>query len=171
VSAVLALAATLIGVLAGGTTLFDWFERQTSPPPTPEVDARIVTVEQRSSGERLGDYLRDTNQPTAGLSRYELDEEGYTFAVRFRLIGNQDRVIPFKWSMLAAPGKRRLRDPLYNQSPVDFKPRDQNQAREWVTWVPYPPRNGRFLLRASLVDDKQLPLAQADSEPFRYDAG
>jgi hypothetical protein len=168
VSAGLAVAATLIGVLAGATSLFDWFERRASPPPAPEVDARIVSVDLRSTGERLGDYLRAGKQSTAGLTRYELNEEGYTFAVRFRLMGNQDRVIPFRWSLLDAPRKQRLRDPIYNQSPVDFKPRDQNQAREWVTWVPYPPRSGTFVLRASLVDDEQLPLAQADSKPFRY---
>jgi hypothetical protein len=169
ITAAIAAVGTVIGVIAAGTSLFDWFGAKVDPPPPPppaEIDARVLGVALRSPSERLVDYLRQTNQPTAGLSRFEGAEPGYVFNVRVRLQGNQDRLLPLRWSIIDASTGRQLRDPLYTQTATVFKARGPDQARTWPIWVPYPSRKGKYLLRATLIDEERQPLDEAESEPF-----
>jgi hypothetical protein len=169
VTAALAAVGTLIGVLAAATSLFDWFGGKVdppAPPPPAEIDARVLGVDLRSPSQRLVDYLRETNQSTAGLTKFEGAEPGYVFNVRVRLKGNQDARLPLRWSVIDANTGQPLRDPLYTQTATVFNPRGPDQARTWPFWVPYPPRKGKFLLRATLIDEKRQPLDEAESEPF-----
>jgi hypothetical protein len=168
-AAAVALAATVIGVLAAATAVFDWFGEKVDPPPPPppaEIDARVLRVYMRSPSERLVDYLRETNQSTAGLSKFEGAERGYVFNVRVRLQGNQDSRLPLRWSIIDANTGEPLRDPIYNQTATVFQPRGPDHARTWPFWVPYPPRKGRFFLRTTLLDEKRQPLDEAESKPF-----
>jgi hypothetical protein len=168
-TAALATIGTVIGVLAAGTSLFDWFGSKVdppSPPPPAEIDARVIDVTLRSPRERLVDYLKETNQSTAGLSKFEGAEEGYVFAIRLRIKGNEGKPLPLRWSMIDARTGIRLPGPTYNQTPVVFKPRGPDQARTWPIWVPYPPTKGKYRLRATLIDEKRQPLDEAESELF-----
>ncbi len=168
-SAALVAAGTVIGLLAGATSLFDWFGTKVDPPPPPppaEIDARVVRVELRSPSERLVDYLRETNQSTAGLSKLQGAERGYVFNARVRLQGKPGRQLPLRWSMIDASTGESLRDPLYTQTATIFKPSGPSHARTWPFWVPYPPRKGTYRVRATLVDEKRQPLDEAESEPF-----
>ncbi len=65
---------------------------------------------------------------------------------------------------LTSPVLRGLR--ASNQTAAEFRPRGPDQASEWPVWVPSPPRRGKFAFRATLIDDKHLPLYEADSKPF-----
>lgn len=167
----LAVAATIIGVLAGAATLFDWFgdKVNTPPPPAPtEIDARVLGVELRTRQQRLVDYLRETNQPTRGLSDFEGAEKGYVFTVRVRLVGNQGKPLPLRWSIIDTRTGTPLPGPTYNQTAVVFKPRGPKHSRTWPMWVPRPPRSGTYALRATLINEKRQPLDEADSDPFRF---
>jgi hypothetical protein len=168
-TAALAAVGTLIGVLAAATSLFDWFGGKVDPPPPPppaEIDARVLRVDLRSTSQRLVDYLRETNQPTAGLSKFEGAEPGYVFNVRVRLQGNQDKRLPLRWSIIDASTGQPLRDPLYTQTATVFEPGGPSHARTWPIWVPFPSREGKFRVRATLIDEKRQPLDEAESEPF-----
>jgi TIR domain-containing protein len=157
---VIALLGLGYALLTGGSQ---------NPPPSPppaNVDARVVRVELRSPSERLGDYLRETKQSTAGLSKFQGAERGYVFNARVRLQGKPGRQLPLRWSMIDASTGNPLRDPLYTQTATIFKPSGPNHARTWPFWVPYPPRKGRYRVRATLIDEKRRPLDEAESEPF-----
>jgi hypothetical protein len=168
-TAAIALAGTLVGLLAAATSLFDWFGGKVdppAPPPPAEIDARVLRVDLRSPSQRLVDYLRETNQSTAGLSKFQGAEPGYVFNVRVRLRGNQNNRLPLRWSIIDASTGQPLRDPLYTQTATVFEPGGPSHARTWPIWVPFPPRKGKFLLRATLIDEKRQPLDEAESEPF-----
>jgi hypothetical protein len=166
----LALIAAILGVLATTTSLFDWIGSKVSPaprPPPPNVDARLLGVELRDTGTPLGDYLTETNQSAAGLTRHELLERGYVFRVRIRLAGNLGRAIPLRWSMIEHPTGRPQRGAAYNQTAAIFRPRGETQTRTWPVWVPSPPRPGAFRVRLTLVDNRRRPLDESESSPFR----
>jgi hypothetical protein len=159
-------AGSVLAVLASVTSLFDWVGGKVDPPPPAEIDANIVGVTLRSASQELGDYLLETHQSTAGLSRFELAEPGYSFGVRVRLKGNKGVRLPLRWAVVRAKTGVPLRDPLYQQEGVVFKPRGPDQARTWPLWVPYPERKGTYRLRTTLVDPKGEPQDEAMSEPF-----
>ena len=165
-TAALAAVGSVLAVLASATALFDWFGGKVNPPPPAELDAHIVGVTLRGTRQQLGDYLRETKQSTAGLSRFELTERGYSFGVRVRLKGNQGVRLPLRWSVVHAKTGMPPRDPLYHQEGVVFKPRGPDQARTWPLWVPYPERKGAYRLRTTLLDPKGEPQDEATSEPF-----
>jgi hypothetical protein len=165
--AALTVLATTIGVLSGGVALFDWFGRKVDPvtPPPSHIDARLTSPVLRGP-ESLGDYLRETHQSTTGLSDYQLAEQGFVFLIGIHLQGNLGKTVFLNWSIIDEGTGSPLRDPIYNQTAAEFRPRGPDQAREWPVWVPSPPRRGKFGFRATLIDDKHLPLYEADSKPF-----
>jgi hypothetical protein len=164
--AAVAGVGSILAVMASATDLVDWVGAKLDPPPPAEIDANIVGVTMRSASQPLGDYLRETHQSTAGLSRFELAEPGYSFGVRVRLKGNKGARLPLRWAVVRAKTGVPLRDPLYHQEGVVFKPRGPNQARTWPLWVPYPARKGTYRLRTTLVDSKGEPQDEAMSGPF-----
>jgi hypothetical protein len=159
--------ATLITVLSGGTALFDWFGKTVHPvtPPPAKIDARVSRPVLQNKHESLGDYARDINAPTTGLTNYQLAEQGFVFLIRIHLQGNQGRRVLLRWSIIDNATGSPLQDPIYNQDQA-FQPRGPDQERQWPIWVPSPPRRGTFILRATLIDDSGHPLDQADSKPF-----
>lgn len=161
----IAAALSLMALLGLGYVLLAGGSKN-GPSPPARIDARVLGVDLRSPSQRMVDYLRETNQSTAGLSKFEGAERGYVFNVRVRLRGNEDTPLPLRWSIIDARTRRPLRGPIYNQTATVFKPRGPDQARTWPFWVPYPPRKGRFVLRATLVDEKRQPLDEAESDPF-----
>ena len=164
----LAVGGTIVGVLSSGTALFDWFGKTVNPvtPPPAKIDAQLTPPKVLSSHKPLGDYLSDTNQPTSGLSRYQLAEEGFEFLIGIHLQGQQGRSVYLKWSVIDNVTGNSLADPIYNQVAGRVVARGSDQAREWPIWVPSPPRRGRYVLRVILLDETQRPLVEADSEPF-----
>jgi hypothetical protein len=164
--AVVAGLGSILAFMASATDLFDWVGGKVDPPPPAEIDANIVGVTLRSASQPLGDYLRETHQSTRGLSRFELAERGYSFGVRVRLKGNQGARLPLRWTVVRAKTGVPLRDPLYTQEGVVFKPRGPDQARTWPLWVPYPEHRGSYRLRTTLVDQKGEPQDEAMSDPF-----
>ena len=68
--------------------------------------------------------------------------------------------------MIDASTGEPLRDPLYTQTATIFKPSGPNHAEAGRSGVPYPPRKGRYRVRATLIDEKRQPLDEAESEPF-----
>jgi TIR domain len=155
----IALLGLAYAMLTGGS------EDAPSPPPA-KIDARVVRVELRSRRERLVDYLKETNQSTAGLSKFQGAERGYVFNARVRLQGKPGIQLPLRWSIIDANTGQPLRDPLYTQTATIFVPSGPNHARTWPFWVPYPPRKGTYRLRATLIDEKRQPLDEAQSEAF-----
>jgi hypothetical protein len=136
------------------------------PVPPAEIDARVLRVALRSAHVSLVDYLKETNQPTTGLSKFDGAEKGYVFTVRVRLQGHQGELLPLRWTVVDTKTLEHLSGPTYNQTAVKFKPQGQDHARTWPIWVPAPDRRGTFFLRTTLVDEKRQPLDEADSQPF-----
>lgn len=168
VAAIVAAAATTIGILSSSTSLFDWFKGKVIPstPPPAKIDASLTTPMLLSASKPLGDYLSDTNQPTDGLDAFQLAERGYEFLVGIHLQGNQGQRIILRWSLVDAASGNPLSGPTYNQDAAALRARVQDQERQWPLWTPSPPTRGRFLLRVTLLDDKRRPLAEAESAPF-----
>lgn len=164
--AVAAVTAT-VGLLVGITSLIDWTRRVDSdPPPAPEIDARISSVELRSRNEPFEDYLVGTGQSTDGLTSTELAEEGLVFAIRVRFKGSTEAEFPTRWSLYDARRRAPLPDNLYTQAVETFTPRGPDHARTWLQWVPYPPEPGRYFLRVTVTDRKRRPAASRDSRTF-----
>jgi hypothetical protein len=88
---------SILAVMASASNLLDWVGGKVDPPPPAEIDANVVGVTLRSANQELGDHLRETHQSTAGLSRFELAEPGYSFGVRVRLKGNQGVRLSLRW--------------------------------------------------------------------------
>jgi hypothetical protein len=162
-----AALGTILGILSSGTALFDWFGTKVNPliPPFAHIDARLTSPVLRGP-ESLGDYLRETNQSTTGLSNYELAEQGFVFLIGIHLQGDFGKTVLLRWSIIDNATGSALSDPIYNQPASKFRPRGPDQARQWPIWVPSPPTRGKFKLRATLLDEKHLPLDEADSKPF-----
>jgi hypothetical protein len=167
----LGAAGGAVAVLVGVTTLVDWVQGKIDDPPPPPppatIDPRIEKAELQLRNERLIDYLRDTNQPTGGLTRREREERGLRFVVRVRLRGTQGAPMPLRWQMYDERAGR-LRDPIYSQSPVTFTPTNQDHARTVPLWLPYPPKTGRYVVRFALLDPKREPL---DDVAVRFAVG
>jgi hypothetical protein len=165
-----AVVAAIVGLLVGITSLTDWFERKLDRPqprPPTEIDTRVHAVELRSAYTPYDEYLSETNQSVRGLTEAERKEQGLVFDVRVRFKGGLGERFSLRSSLYDATDGRRLSDPIYNQTAVDFVPAGQNHARTWPIWVPYPPRTGRFFLRATLTDRKEQPVDEQKSRTFR----
>jgi hypothetical protein len=163
---VLATVAAAVGLLVGITSLTDWLGRtlhDPEPPPPPQIDARIRSVETRGTRETLEDYLRETGQSLRGVPALDRRELGLSFAVRVRLRGAIGKEFPLRWSLYDADRGRRLKHAIYNQEAAVFTPASRDHARTWPVWVPYPLREGRFFLRATLTDAEGRPVDERDS--------
>jgi hypothetical protein len=164
----LAVTATIVGLLSSGTSLFDWLKTNVSPtrPLLPKIVARVMPPTLLDAGQPLGAYLSDTNQSTAGLDSYQLAEHGYEFLLDIHLQGDQGQHIVLRWSIVDDVTGNPLPGATYNQDAAELIAHVQDQERQWPIWVPSPPRRGRFVLRTILLDNKRRPLAEADSKPF-----
>jgi hypothetical protein len=162
--------ASVVALLVAVTSLVDWVSSAVDDPkprPPPHVDARIVDV---AYGEalRLGDYLTEIRELALlrQLTDFERDEPGLGFLVRVRLQGGLGERFPFLWTLHRAGNGERLESPTYNQpASTSFTPSSGDHSRSWPIWVPYPPRTGRYFLRAVLTDHKGQPVDELDSEP------
>jgi hypothetical protein len=170
-TATFAAVAAVVGALGAMTSLFDWVERRLDPPSPPPktIDARVLAVDLRRTGEPLADYLHTTRQPLTGLSRRERFEPGLVFAVRVRLQGATGKAFPLQWTLYDVEAQVPLSD-LYRQEAVTFTPESQSHARTWPIWVPYPPEPGRYRLDVVLADAKRQPVDERSSQPFRLDS-
>lgn len=166
-TATFAAIAAVVGALGAMTSLFDWLERRLDPPAaTPaKIDARLVDVDFRRTGEPLADYLRSTRQPLSGLSDVERREPGLVFAIRVRLVGVTGKTFPVRWTLYDVRRSAPLPE-LYRQEAGSFKPESANHARTWPIWVPYPSRTGRYRLDVVLADAKGQPVDERSSEAF-----
>jgi hypothetical protein len=77
--------AVVLGLLASGVGLFDWFEGKVDPPPPPEIDAEITSVAYTGRTETLRQYLGENRIPAAGLEPNQLWEPGLVFLMRVQL--------------------------------------------------------------------------------------
>jgi hypothetical protein len=162
----------VVGLLVGMTSLVDWVGGKVDSPDAPppkEIDARIGSVALRTVREPYRDYLRTTNQTYPGLTEADLKELGLVFGTSVRLIGSKGKRFMLQLSLLDAKTRERLRDPTYTVIAADYVPANQNHAHTWSSWFPYPSRKGRFLVRATLLDARERPVEERDSEPFRVD--
>lgn len=164
----LTIAATIVGVLSSGTALFDWFGKKVNAvtPPPAVINAQLTPPTLISTHKPLGAFLSDTNQPTTGLTAYELAEEGFEFLLGVHLQGEQGKSILMKWTIIDSVTDNPLTEPIYNQDAAVLRPRGPDQARQLPIWIPSPPRRGKFVLRVILLDQTHRPLVQADSKPF-----
>ena len=160
-------------LLATLTSLIDWSKKTLDEPdrPTPaRIDPRITSVALRDRETPLASYLRSTRQSTRGLTRAELREPGLVFSIRVRLRGGVEESFPLVWTLHREPSGSPLTGSIYNQpASVTFTPRARDQSRTWPIWVPYPPRPGSFSLRATLTDQREQPVHDLESRPFRVD--
>lgn len=164
----LTVAATIIGALASGTALFEWFGKNVNPvtPPPAVINSQLTPPTLISSHKPLGAFLSDTNQPTTGLTAYQLAEEGFEFLLGIHLQGEQGKSVLMKWTIIDSATERPLTEPIYNQDAAVLRPRGPDQARQLPIWIPSPPGRGKFVLRVILLDQTHRPLVQADSKPF-----
>jgi hypothetical protein len=164
----LTVAATIIGVLSSGTALFEWFGKKVNAvtPPPAVINAQLTPPMLINRHKPLGAFLSDTNQPTTGLTAYQLAEEGLEFLLRVHLQGEQGKSVLMKWTIIDSATDNPLTEPIYNQDAAVLRPRGPDQARQLPIWIPSPPRRGKFVLRVILLDQTHRPLVQADSKPF-----
>jgi hypothetical protein len=163
----------VVGLLVGLTSLVDWVDGKVdSPDPRPpkEIDARIGWVALGTVREPQVAYLRATNQKKAPwMTEADLKELGLVFRTSVRLMGSQGKRFMLRLSLVDASTREHLREPGYSQIVADYEPANQNHAHTWSSWFPYPPRVGRYLARATLLDAKKQPVEERDSDPFRID--
>lgn len=168
--AAVAAIATVLGVVSSGTALFDWFGSKVNPatPPPAKIDSRLTPPTLLSTHEALGSYLATTNQSAAGLSAFELAEPGFEFLIRIHLQGDQGRRLLLRWSVIDSKTGSPLPGSTYNQDAAVLRPRGPDQERQWPIWLPSPPRRGKFVLRATLIDENEMhrPVDETDSKPF-----
>ncbi len=171
----LGAAGAIVALLAGATSVFDWFEDKVDDPPKPRpappatIDARIQAADLQIRDERLVDYMRDTGQDTTGVSVAERRERGLRFVVRVRLRGLRGIPMPLRWQMYDKPTGRRLRGAIYSQVPVTFTPANADHARTVPIWVPKPRLAGTYIVRFTLLDRRRQPLDDVTSPAFTVD--
>ena len=162
-----AIAATLIGALAGAVALIDWVGGLGGDPP-PQIDARIERITTRNVAEPLRLYLAETKQSAKGYTAAQLDQKGYVFNVSVRIIGERGRPFPVRWAMYRRHPETRVAGRAYAQVAGDMKPASQDHASTWPVWVPYPRAAGSYFVRFTLDDQRHRPVSEEDSPPVRY---
>jgi hypothetical protein len=172
-AAYLASAALILGALASATNVVDWVDRTLfgedppPPPPPPKISTKI-TAATYDGPERLGAYLKDTNQSTQGLTRKELREEGLLFRVSVSLTGSVGKDFPLRWAMYDE-ARGRLGRRIYNQTAATFTPASPTHERTVPIWSPYPPRTGTYTVRFTLIDAARKPVFERRTAPFVLD--
>jgi hypothetical protein len=164
-----ALAGAVIATLTQATSIIDWVEGKFSddPPPAADtIDPRILGVEQQSPSS-LGDHLDEVAEPSTGYSVDELNQDGLVFEVRMHIQGEQGNLFTLRWFIVDVDNGIRLRGESFNQKPAIFRPRNQNQRREYPVWVPRPPQAGTYQITFTLANAKGEPEDRHRSDPFR----
>jgi hypothetical protein len=153
--------------------LIDWFAGKLRDPEAPTIDTRIVDVH-RQGPARLSDYLRDSNQSPKGYRPEELQQTGMVFALTIRLRGERGQRFPLRWAVVDIDRESRLPGRSFNQrpgeEPVVFQPRNDDHARTWPVWVPYPPKPGRYRVTFMLNNAKYQPVSQRSGAAFTVPA-
>lgn len=166
--AAIAGAGVVFGAIVGGLSLVDWLQNHFDDEPPAVIDARISAVRSLDFAQPLGDYLRETRQPSAGYTRPQLDQRGYVFGVRLVIRGLLGRQLYLRWSMYRVGNGGRLRGPTYNQFAGVVKPASARHARTVFVWSPAPQETGMYFLRFVLEDDKHQPVSDKDTRPFKF---
>ena len=168
VARLLAVAAAIVAALTQATSLVDWLGDKLHRAPAGTIDPRIVSVE-RQSPLSLRDYLRGVNeQPAKTITDEQLDAKGLVFGVTMRIQGEQGSRFGLRWFIVDSH-ENRLRGPSFNQVPAIFRPRNDNQRREYPVWIPRPPDPGTYTVTFDLVNAKHEPVDQR-SAAFRIPA-
>jgi hypothetical protein len=165
-----ALAGAVVATLTQATSVVDWVDGKFSdPPPADTVAPRILAVE-RQSPSSLGDYLNEVAEPTKGYTVNQLNQDGLVFDVKMHIQGEQGNRFTLRWFIVDVDRGVRLRGASFNQKPAIFRPRNQNQVREYPVWVPRPPRAGRYQITFALANDKGEPVDRHNSDAFRVNS-
>jgi hypothetical protein len=150
--------------LAAVTTVITWAQKQFDGS-SPVADAQITDQRVVSMHDRVIDYLRDTNQPTTGLTAAQKRQEGIRATLRVRFQGRRGERLPLRWSLRPADGTR-LRGRTYNQRPIVFTVEHQSDARTVPIWIPYPPHAGRYIVDFRVFDPHGKPLDEEQTRVF-----
>lgn len=162
----LAVVGGILAALAALTSVIAWVQGEFKSPGIPRVaDAQILNPRILSQHDRLIDYLHDTNQSTAGLSRADGEQQGIRATVRVRFQGQLHQRLPLRWTMRRADGTQ-LHGRLYNQRPIVFTVEHESDARTVPIWAPYPPRAGRYSIDFTVADSQGKPLDEESTPVF-----
>jgi hypothetical protein len=164
---IVAGVGALAGVLLTLTALFDWFEGKVTTPAPKRIAADLVRADLQPVRETLGEYLVDQGQPTASLSREQQRESGLVFLIEVRLRGGRDEEMPLRWQLYRAGGER-VPGNVYRQSPLGFRPGNQDHQRTARLWLPFPPRSGRYFVRFTVLNPKGETVDELNTKPFRF---
>ncbi len=167
----IAALGVLVGAVVGGLQLLDAFEKRVKDDVPGRIAPRLNAVRERSRAVPLINYLRETGQSTRSFSTGQLEQSGYVFDVAVRIVGLVNKPYELRWSMY----QRRhnvetlLVGRAYSQVvAAKFVPRSPDHLTEWPVWVPPPPRQGIYVVRFVLLDERGLPVARRDSPELRY---
>jgi hypothetical protein len=167
-----AAAGATIAALASLVSVLQFVDDKVSSKETGSVagakNAEIRSIELADSSEVLADYVQKV-RPTddRDYTADELARRGYEFLLRIRAKGPPGTHLRLRW-MLFDERRGRVRGATYSQVVSDFKTSAPEQAVKWPAWVPYPPREGSYIVRFVLENDEHRPVDQEDSELFEY---
>ena len=157
--------STLTVLLIGLTNLFDWAEKKVEDPRPTTIAPDLVSAELQPQRETLGDYLSHIGQSPEGVPPEERSQEGLVFAISVRLQGGEGEEMPLRWQMYESSG-RRVPGEEYRQTPIGFKPENQDHSRTVSLWVPYPPKPGRYFVQFALLDARNEPHDELNTKTF-----
>ena len=165
--AILATVGTVVGLLVGLATLFDFFGGLFGGSPPPEtISTRIESAKLEPTRQPLGDFLQEQGIPATGLSPEEKREEGLIFLVSVHLQGSLGKTVRLRCRIYNTRG-HPLPGREYDQILGEYTPAGQDHDRRAPFWLPYPPRSGRYYARFTLVEDGGRTIDDSTTPAFR----
>jgi hypothetical protein len=160
--AIVALVASVVAL---------WREFSPTDPPAADTpkDAVILEITFRDKNRRFGDFLDDVHREAEKKSytNARLDKVGLVFNVKVEIKGRNGVPLEIRYTMLNDENGEHIYDDRIGR---EITP-DASVDRGTVpTWVPAPPRTGRYVVRFDITDRKGEVLGTGESPAFHVAA-
>jgi hypothetical protein len=154
--AAIPIAATLIGI-----SFTVWHELHATPRTRKAALSRL-TLDRNVS---FGQYLDRIESPRTPYTAKLLARRGIYLEFDISITGFEGKRLPLRWILL----DQRSNNLVNQAEALRIRPRAEDDAGTWFTWVPIPKSDHTYVVRLQLYDDQipARPLARLDSKPFQ----
>jgi hypothetical protein len=163
--ALLALAATIVGLISGIAGLVFLFAPDLQP--SGEADEETATLSQLRVRPNVSfrEYLAREDMPTTGYTAQKLAERGALLQFRVSITGFEGRRLILKWELFDEQGGGQVDESLDRS----IKPTTKTNAANQRFFVPVPQEAGQYYAVVELLEQKEnhlLPLDTLETDPF-----
>jgi hypothetical protein len=164
-SALLALAGTIIGLVSGIVGLVFLFNPDLKPSGEAAKQAATLSQLRLRPNVSFREYLARADLPTMGYTDAQLARRGALLRFRVQITGFENERLTLKWELFdAASG-----DEIDESQATTITPTTETNEANWPFWVPLPRRAGKVYAVVELKQQKKdylLALDDLETDPF-----